>query len=95
VLPLRADKKTILSINVEVEEIYAQITTQHKRLLEIMHGNHRAMEFLHRIQPKLHRVARELYETPEIIAHQFVRDNIVLSIERDSEKPQILLSLQL
>ena len=94
-LQLKLNMKAILSINLEVEEIYFQISEQHKQLLANMHGNRTIVEFLGKIQPKLRMVAQELHAAPEIGAHKFVRDSITLSIERDSQNPQIFhLSLR-
>ena len=94
-LPLKADMKTLVSIDLEIEGIYSQICTQHKQLLETMQGNCLAVEFLNKIKPKLHRVAQELQETPQISVHQFVRNNFKLSIERDLQNPTIFhVSLQ-
>ena len=94
-LAIKANMKAILSINLEVEEIYFQISKQHKQLLANMHGNRTIVEFLGKIQPKLRMVAQELHATPEIGAHKFVRNNITLSIERDSQNPRIFhLSLR-
>jgi hypothetical protein len=94
-LALHVNRNLILKLDLEVEEIYVQLCAQHKQMLQTLHDNCEAVEFLRRIQPKLHRVAQELHETPQITLHQFVRDNFKLNIERDSQNPPIFqVSLQ-
>jgi len=83
-LPLKCNHKWILSLDMNVEEIYAQILTQKNRLL----ANHpEAAGFLDNFPTRLLRkAAKWLLENPQTTAYQFVHEGFALDVYRDMDQ---------
>ena len=85
-LPLQLERRTILSIDVELEQFYSQILAEKKKLQPT---NKETKEFLNDFPPKLLRkAAKVLRENPQVSRYQFLRNNCSLEISRDPRNPE-------
>ena len=91
-LPLQLERKTFLSIDLDLEQRYNQIISEKKKLQPT---NPEEEEFLARFPSELLRkAAQTLTANPEITVYRFVRGGISLEISKDPKTQQARVELQ-